>query len=112
MQAPGDRRTRKARQGKVAAPVARARAPRKPRRTGIDPHLVGDGEDPRVLLGQRVHRQRIAIGLSQEDLAGRVALDRTYVSGIERGLRNPTLLVLLRLARALGVPPSRLVEDP
>jgi len=41
--------------------------------------------------------------LSQEDLADRAKLDRTYVSGIERGKRNPTLDVLQRLSTALGV---------
>jgi len=43
------------------------------------------------------------IRLSQEDLAERAGMDRTYVSGIERGTRNPTLKVLHRLAKALGV---------
>lgn len=53
-----------------------------------------------------------ARGISQEDFAGRVGLDRTYVSGIERGLRNPTLLVLLRLAQALEVSVTGLLEEP
>lgn len=72
---------------------------------------VGNGEDPRVVLGRVVHRQRIELGISQEDFADRVGLDRTYVSGIERGIRNPTLLVLLRLAQVLAVPVSHLLED-
>ena len=63
-----------------------------------------------MALGRAVHRHRIAIGISQEDLADQVGLDRTYISGIERGLRNPTFLVLLRLAEALKVPVRRLVE--
>ena len=74
------------------------------------PPTVGQGEDPRVVLGRMVHRQRIALGISQEDLADQVGVDRTYISGIERGLRNPTLLVLLRLAQALRVPASVLVQ--
>ncbi|WP_418314516.1 helix-turn-helix domain-containing protein [Roseomonas gilardii] len=41
-----------------------------------------------------------------------MGLDRTYVSGIERGLRNPTLLVLLRLAQALEVSVTGLLEEP
>ena len=71
---------------------------------------IGHGEDPRVALGRIVHRQRIVLGVSQEDLADQVGLDRTYVSGIERGIRNPTFLVLLRLARALGIAAARLME--
>lgn len=71
---------------------------------------IGNGEDPRVALGRAVHRQRIKLGISQEDFADRVGLDRTYVSGIERGIRNPTLLVLLRLAQVLAVPVAKLLE--
>ena len=63
------------------------------------------------MLGQIVYRQRMALGISQEDLADQVGLDRTYISGIERGIRNPTFLVLLRLAQALGVPPARFMES-
>ncbi len=74
------------------------------------PTEVGQGEDPRAVLGRTVHRHRIALGISQEDLADQVGLDRTYVSGIERGIRNPTFLVLLRLARVLGIPAARLME--
>ncbi len=74
------------------------------------PVEIGDGEDPRVALGRVVHRERIRLGISQEDLADRVGLDRTYVSGIERGIRNPTLLVLLRLARVLGVSVAALLD--
>ncbi|MGI4797473.1 MAG: helix-turn-helix domain-containing protein [Janthinobacterium lividum] len=91
-------------------PAPRAQAPRKPRRAMPAPTEVGQGEDPRAALGRIVHRHRIALGISQEDLADQVGLDRTYVSGIERGIRNPTFLVLLRLARVLEVPASRLVE--
>ena len=63
-----------------------------------------------MALGRAVHRHRMAIGISQEDLADQVGLDRTYISGIERGLRNPTFLVLLRLAEALKVPVRGLVD--
>jgi transcriptional regulator with XRE-family HTH domain len=54
-------------------------------------------------FGQAVRRHRELVRLSQEDLADRARLDRTYVSGIERGKRNPTLDVLQRLSTALGV---------
>lgn len=47
---------------------------------------------------------REAKGWTQEYLAGESGLDRSYVSGLESGRRNPTYLVLLRLARTLSVP--------
>jgi transcriptional regulator with XRE-family HTH domain len=60
-------------------------------------------------LGQalRLHRERK--GLSQEQFAFEVELDRTYVSGIERGLRNPTVATLLRITGPLDISPSALL---
>jgi transcriptional regulator with XRE-family HTH domain len=49
--------------------------------------------------------------LSQEKLALMAELDRTYVGGIERGERNPSLYNICRLASALGVPAARLFKD-
>ncbi|MBU4681440.1 helix-turn-helix transcriptional regulator [Cedecea davisae] len=54
-------------------------------------------------LGQRVKQLRLQKGLSQEALAERCGLDRTYVSGIERGVRNPTLEVLHIIANGLNI---------
>ena len=64
----------------------------------------------RTLLGfgQNVARLRVAKGLSQDQLAEQADLDRTYVSGIERGLRNPGIKAVLRIARALGASPRDL----
>ncbi|NIF56814.1 helix-turn-helix transcriptional regulator [Enterobacter sp. Ap-916] len=56
-----------------------------------------------ALLGQRVKQLRLQKGLSQEALAERCGLDRTYVSGIERGVRNPTLEVLHIIANGLNI---------
>lgn len=53
-------------------------------------------------FGPAVRRHRELLRLSQEELAERAGMDRTYVSGIERGVRNPTLDVMQRLATALG----------
>jgi transcriptional regulator with XRE-family HTH domain len=53
-------------------------------------------------IGAAIRKHRELVRLSQEDLADRAKLDRTYVSGIERGKRNPTLDVLQRLSSALG----------
>lgn len=46
---------------------------------------------------------RKAVGLSQEELAEKAGIDRTYVSQIERGISNPSLVVLVKLSQALGV---------
>ena len=54
-----------------------------------------------LALGNALREARTARGLSQEQLARDAGLDRTYVSGIERGERNPSLTNLLRLADAL-----------
>ena len=62
-------------------------------------------------FGARVRAERERIGLSQERLAARARLNRTYIGGIERGERNVGLLNVLRLARALGVRPSELLSD-
>ncbi|MEH0876581.1 helix-turn-helix transcriptional regulator [Pectobacterium cacticida] len=55
----------------------------------------------KVLLGQRVKALRLQAGLSQEAFAEKCGLDRTYISGIERGIRNPTLEVLNIIAIGL-----------
>ncbi len=55
------------------------------------------------VFGEVVRAKREAAGFSQEKFAERAELDRTYVSGVERGVRNPTLLVITRIAAALGM---------
>jgi len=60
-------------------------------------------------LGRAVRELRGAAGLSQEGLAERCGLHRTYVGGIERGERNPSYNNLLRIADALGVRASELI---
>jgi transcriptional regulator with XRE-family HTH domain len=66
--------------------------------------------DIRAIVAANVRRLRLAAELSQEALADAAAIDRTYMSGIERGRRNPSLLVLQRLADALRVEVAQLVE--
>ena len=66
--------------------------------------------DPRVQLGRKVRKRRQALGLSQEALAEKADLHWTYVGGIERGERNLGLLNLVKIARALGTTPARLLE--
>lgn len=59
--------------------------------------------DVRRRVGANLRRLRQRKGLSQERFGFESGLDRTYVSGIERGARNPTILVIERIAKALGV---------
>jgi transcriptional regulator with XRE-family HTH domain len=62
-------------------------------------------------VGERIKRARTARRLSQEALADSAGVDRSYMSGIERGVRNITLLKLFAVARALRVRPSELLGD-
>ena len=55
------------------------------------------------LLGENVRAFRQELGLSQEELAFRAELDRTYISQIERGVSNPSLLVLIKISSVLKV---------
>jgi transcriptional regulator with XRE-family HTH domain len=60
-------------------------------------------------FGRVLREQRDALGVSQETLALNADVDRTFVSQIERGIRQPTLTTLCKLAKALEVQPSTLV---
>ena len=61
-------------------------------------------------FGARVRTLRLERGWSQEELAARAKRHWTYIGGVERGERNPTLLVIADLAKALGVKPVDLFE--
>jgi transcriptional regulator with XRE-family HTH domain len=60
-------------------------------------------DDVRRMVGRNVQRLRIAAGLSQAKLAERMGVDRAYVSGLELGQRNPTIVTLWHIAKALEV---------
>jgi len=62
-------------------------------------------------FGLAVRRERKRLGFSQEKLAFEAELDRTFVSSVERGVRNISLLNIYRLAKALGVKPRELLWD-
>ena len=62
-------------------------------------------------FGRSIRSYRKQRGMSQEDLAEKSGLSRNYVSDIERGVRNPSLLALIKLSRALRVPLRDLLED-
>jgi len=61
-------------------------------------------------FGERVRELRLAKGLSQEELAFRADIHRTYLSGVERGIRNPALRNIEAIADALGVSLSELLS--
>lgn len=59
-------------------------------------------------FGERVRELRLARGLSQEELAFKSGMHRTYLGGVERGERNPSLKNIVAIAEALGITPSQL----
>lgn len=62
-------------------------------------------------VGLNVRHFREERGLSQEVFSFDCGLHRTYISGVERGIRNPTVVVLEKMAAALKVPSARLLEE-
>lgn len=62
-------------------------------------------------FGHAVRKRRTAAGLSQEALASAARVHPTYVSLLERGLRDPRLTSILKIAAALGIPAATLVRD-
>lgn len=62
------------------------------------------------IFGQVLRELRENENISQEKLAEYCDLDRTYISLLERGLRQPTITTLFKLSKALNIKPSRLVE--
>ncbi|GAB6139737.1 hypothetical protein JCM14076_04660 [Methylosoma difficile] len=63
-----------------------------------------------VLFGSGLRNLRISIGLSQEELAERAGIDRSYLGGIERGEHNLALINMIKIAKALNVYPHQLLE--
>jgi transcriptional regulator with XRE-family HTH domain len=67
--------------------------------------------DWRAVLAKNIRRLRQQRKLTQEQLAFDAEIDLTYLGGIERGRRNPSLMVMARIAEALSVPLPRLLTD-
>jgi transcriptional regulator with XRE-family HTH domain len=67
--------------------------------------------DWRAVFGKNVRKYRQQRKLTQEQLAFEAEIDLTYMGGIERGKRNPSLLVMVRIADALGVQLLKLLGD-
>lgn len=66
--------------------------------------------DIRAVIGDNTKRARLRRGLTQEQLAELMGLDRAYISGLEQGRRNPTAVTLWRIAVALEVRPADLLK--
>jgi transcriptional regulator with XRE-family HTH domain len=77
-----------------------------PGRVGVVPAEV------QAQFGERIRELRTSRGMTQAQLAYVASLHPTYVSGIERGLRNVALVNIVMLARALGVDSGHLFESP
>lgn len=66
---------------------------------------------PLKIFGDEVRKERRKCRISQEELASRCDIHRTYIGGVERGERNIGLLNVLRISRALKVRPSQLIKS-
>lgn len=64
-----------------------------------------------AIFGGVLQRYRDKAGLTQEELAFRAGRDRTFVSRLERGIRQPTITTLIGLAEAMGISAAELVKD-
>jgi transcriptional regulator with XRE-family HTH domain len=63
-----------------------------------------------MVLGDELRKARLGAGLTQEELAFRADVSRNYISLLERGEKSPTVQLLLRLCKALGVKASTIVS--
>ena len=62
-----------------------------------------------IQFGKRLREIRLKKKLSQGDVARILAVNRTYISGLERGVRNPSLLTIQKIAKALNISPKELL---
>lgn len=63
-----------------------------------------------IKLGQRIKQLRVENKLTQEELAFKVGVDRSYMGFVERGEKNPTLLTLMKIAKSFKIPLKELFE--
>ena len=63
------------------------------------------------MFGKLLRQARLKAGMTQEVLAGKTRLTREYISLLESGKRSPTIAVFIRLARAVGLAPSDLIQQ-
>jgi transcriptional regulator with XRE-family HTH domain len=69
------------------------------------------GQDIRIRFGIAVRKRRSELGISQEELAGRAELHRTYIADIERGTRNVSLINIEKIAKALTLGIGNLMSN-
>jgi len=69
-------------------------------------------DQPRSHLAKQIKKWRKACNFSQETLAARSNIDRTYISKLERGITNPSAETLVKLASSLGTFTSELIDNP
>jgi len=67
-------------------------------------------DDPLILFGKNLRKIRKKLEVSQEELAHNANLDRTFISTLERGLKNPSLKTILKIAQALRISPKDLLD--
>jgi transcriptional regulator with XRE-family HTH domain len=71
----------------------------------------GTGVKPEIAFGQVLREERKKAGLSQEKLASESNLDRTYISLLERGLRQPSLSSIIQISKALNISAVRIISQ-
>ena len=67
--------------------------------------------DIRIRFGQKVKKYRLKKNLSQESLANKANIDRTYIPSIEKGERNVSIIIVEKIANALEIPIKKLFEE-
>lgn len=67
-------------------------------------------KDVLIKFGKKVREERVRLGLSQEDLASRAKVHRTYIGMIERAEKNITLVNIEKISKALGLPSDQLIR--
>jgi transcriptional regulator with XRE-family HTH domain len=67
--------------------------------------------DQKQAIGQILRRKREALKISQEELAARAGVDRSYISILERGLKSPTIEMLERICESLGTLPEKIIQE-
>ncbi|RZZ89656.1 XRE family transcriptional regulator [Pseudoxanthomonas winnipegensis] len=72
--------------------------------------MATDSKSVQKAFGEALRQMRVSRGISQQELALESELDRTYISLLERGLRQPTITTLMGLSDALDIDPALLIK--